>query len=156
MATNTLSADDVLLAEYPRIVRFATRFAQPDLAVDAVHDAICEVYERGADRDDPKRLVAYVFTWVRNKCVRQYRLVQRARYVEEQSQIFLTRSEGDPWEALSYIEERDPVTRRARQNSQKTTCHRGHAFDTKNTYVRKNGTRMCRTCHNARKRKGRG
>lgn len=41
-----------------------------------------------------------------------------------------------------------PAGTRARQ----TECIRGHAFDEKNTYYSKNGTRGCRACHNRRER----
>lgn len=32
-----------------------------------------------------------------------------------------------------------------------TECQRGHPFDAANTRVRKDGTRECRACHNARR-----
>ena len=33
------------------------------------------------------------------------------------------------------------------RNGNNTHCIHGHAFDAKNTYIRKNGTRRCRRCH---------
>ena len=33
-------------------------------------------------------------------------------------------------------------------NGAKTHCKHGHPFDAKNTYVKPNGTRSCRECHN--------
>lgn len=35
-------------------------------------------------------------------------------------------------------------------NAVKTECSNGHPFDEANTYVRKEGHRMCRTCHRER------
>lgn len=55
----------------------------------------------------------------------------------------------------------EPVTpaenkRRARSlsnlNAVKTACNQGHPFDESNTYVRKEGRRMCRACHRERER----
>ena len=40
----------------------------------------------------------------------------------------------------------------AAQNARKTRCKRGHAFTLANTYVRPQGKRQCRACHNARQR----
>jgi HNH endonuclease len=37
-------------------------------------------------------------------------------------------------------------------NAVKATCNQGHPFDDANTYVRKEGHRMCRTCHRERER----
>lgn len=35
-----------------------------------------------------------------------------------------------------------------RANAAKTQCPRGHAYDAKNTYVGKSGSRFCSECHN--------
>ena len=35
-------------------------------------------------------------------------------------------------------------------NSQKTHCLRGHFFSQENTYIKRGGQRLCRTCHRAR------
>ena len=35
-------------------------------------------------------------------------------------------------------------------NSLKTHCKRGHVFDEKNTFIRKNGSRLCRMCEHLR------
>lgn len=48
---------------------------------------------------------------------------------------------------------RDMVARNRHPSRQKTHCKRGHEFTEANTYIRKNGTRLCRTCHNDRRRK---
>lgn len=44
-------------------------------------------------------------------------------------------------------------------NAAKSACHRGHPFDTKNTYVGTDGARRCRECHRlrgvAKRQKGR-
>lgn len=40
----------------------------------------------------------------------------------------------------------------AAANAKKTRCIRGHAFNEKNTLIRKNGTRRCRVCHKLRAR----
>jgi hypothetical protein len=37
-------------------------------------------------------------------------------------------------------------------NARKTHCPAGHAYDTTNTYVDKNGYRECRTCHREQER----
>jgi hypothetical protein len=37
-------------------------------------------------------------------------------------------------------------------NSKKTHCAKGHPFDEQNTYIRKNGSRHCRTCNRDRTR----
>ena len=42
--------------------------------------------------------------------------------------------------------------RRAWAHRQKSHCKRGHEFDERNTYVRPNGVRECRTCSNAASR----
>lgn len=34
-------------------------------------------------------------------------------------------------------------------NAKKTHCIRGHPYDAENTYITKNGSRNCRTCHRA-------
>jgi hypothetical protein len=38
-------------------------------------------------------------------------------------------------------------------NAKKTHCHAGHPFDEANTYVRPDGGRACRACHNERTRR---
>jgi len=40
--------------------------------------------------------------------------------------------------------------------AQQTHCVNGHEFNEKNTYIKANGTRMCRPCANARKKASRG
>ena len=42
----------------------------------------------------------------------------------------------------------------ARLNANKTHCPKGHEYNTKNTYHRSNGDRVCRTCGRLRKRIG--
>ncbi len=39
--------------------------------------------------------------------------------------------------------------------ARQTACYKGHPFDTTNTYVRSNGTRLCRSCHNINEKKRR-
>lgn len=36
-------------------------------------------------------------------------------------------------------------------NTNKTHCKRNHEFSTENTYIRKNGTRVCRKCNKKKK-----
>ncbi len=38
-------------------------------------------------------------------------------------------------------------------NAKKTHCKQGHEFNVKNTYIKKNGGRDCRTCNRLRSRK---
>jgi len=45
--------------------------------------------------------------------------------------------------------------RQVHPNSLKTHCKRGHEFTEENIIRGRNNSRICRTCHNARRRKGR-
>jgi hypothetical protein len=53
--------------------------------------------------------------------------------------------------ALNASRSGSPFARKARQ----TACHRGHAFDEKNTHVDKRGRRICRVCDRDDKRNSR-
>lgn len=48
---------------------------------------------------------------------------------------------------------RDAKERQRHPGRRKTHCHKNHEFTPDNTIWRPNGTRACRTCHNARRRK---
>lgn len=57
-------------------------------------------------------------------------------------------------EHLEPVTHRENLLRgvRANQNTGKTHCLRGHALDTDNTYVRRNGARACKACQLQRQR----
>lgn len=59
---------------------------------------------------------------------------------------------------LEAVPQRDNVLRgesHVARWATRTHCDRGHAFDSRNTITRENGTRRCRECRNARQRKAR-
>lgn len=51
----------------------------------------------------------------------------------------------------------EPVTQaeNKRRANQHPDCVNGHPFDEANTYIRRDGARMCRACHRERARRGR-
>lgn len=68
----------------------------------------------------------------------------------ESDHLCRTRSCVNPWhiEAVTHRENMMRSKSHIALNSSKTTCVKGHPYDSENTYVySKNGGRQCRTCH---------
>lgn len=137
-----------LQQDYARMVRFAARWALPDMAADAVHDALVYVCERGLSWEDV-RLVPYTMTRIRRECLDQVREVARQRYLEACSAAFLDRADGHLWEALEWAEDANGAIRQGRRNSLKAACPRGHRYTEDNTYRHPNGQRVCLECRRA-------